>query len=149
MIYTFNEQVKMMIYFLTIGMFLGIMWDTIHTFFYKNRLNDYMIQFTCWCIVIVVVLKSIDSVSWGYITIYTFMFFIIGYYVYIRFLSSSFIKILLKIKKYSKGFMLALFPISLYNYIIRNTIKKRKKINEKDNIINNNDINDDNNTRMW
>lgn len=149
MIYTFFDQCKMMLYFLIIGMFLGIMWDIIHILFSKNIISDYLIQFACWLVVILVILKSIDSVSWGYISIYTFMFFIIGYYVYIKLLSGYNRKVLQIIKEKSKGFLLALFPVSLYNYIIRIIVKKRKNKNEKDNINSNNVSDDDVGTRVW
>ena len=149
MIYTFFDQCKMMLYFLIIGIFLGIMWDIIHILFSKNIISDYLIQFSCWLVVILVILKSIDSVSWGYISIYTFMFFIIGYYVYIKLLSGYNRKVLQIIKEKSKGFLLALFPVSLYNYIIRIIVKKRKNKNEKDNINSNNVSDDDIGTRVW
>ena len=149
MIYTFFDQCKMMLYFLIIGIFLGIMWDIIHILFSKNIISDYLIQFACWLVVILVILKSIDSVSWGYISIYTFMFFIIGYYVYIKLLSGYNRKVLQIIKEKSKGFLLALFPVSLYNYIIRIIVKKRKNKNEKDNINSNNVSDDDVGTRVW
>lgn len=149
MIYTFFDQCKMMLYFLIIGIFLGIMWDIIHILFSKNIISDYLIQFACWLVVILVILKSIDSVSWGYISIYTFMFFIIGYYVYIKLLSGYNRKVLQIIKEKSKGFLLALFPVSLYNYIIRIKVKKRKNKNEKDNINSNNVSDDDVGTRVW
>ena len=149
MIYTFFDQCKMMLYFLIIGIFLGIMWDIIHILFSKNIISDYLIQFSCWLVVILVILKSIDSVSWGYISIYTFMFFIIGYYVYIKLLSGYNRKVLQIIKEKSKGFLLALFPVSLYNYIIRIIVKKRKNKNEKDNINSNNVSDDDVGTRVW
>ena len=125
------------------------MWDIIHILFNKNIISNYLIQFSCWLVVILVILKSIDSVSWGYISVYTFMFFIIGYYIYIKLLSGYNRKVLKKIKGKSKGVLLALFPVSLYNYIIRIIAKKRKNKNEKNSIDSNNGSNDDVSSRVW
>lgn len=127
------------------GMFISIVLDTIHTFFSKIKIINYMIQIIIWCIMTMICIKLINRISNGYFPLYTILFFIVGYIVYLKFLSKQYIKILLKIRKFKRVILLALFPITLYNYIIKNTkkyTKEKEKNNEKD-TINNNTINDD------
>ena len=143
MIYTFNEQLIMIIYFIILGMFLSIMFDTIHTLFNKIKIINYILQMISWIIVNIICIKSINTISNGYVPIYVILFFIIGYIIYNKFLSKSYIKIILKIKGYKRNILLAIFPITLYNYIIRNIkkLKNRKLKNEENNSNNTDNIN--------
>lgn len=150
MIYTFYEQLVMIIYFIILGMFMSIMLDTIHTLFNKIRITHYLLQIITWVFISIVCIKSVDRISNGYIPIYIFMFFLIGYVIYHKFFSKRYIKIILKIKTYKQNIILAIFPITLYNYIIRNIkrILKRKKKNEENNCTITNSNNDVNNTGL-
>lgn len=150
MIYTFYEQLVMIIYFIILGMFMSIMLDTIHTLFNKIRITHYLLQIITWILISIVCIKSVDRISNGYIPIYIFLFFLIGYIIYHKLLSERYIKIILKIKEYKQNIILAIFPITLYNYIIRNIkrILKRKKKNEENNCTITNSNNDVNNTRL-
>ena len=118
MIYTFNEQLIMIIYFTIIGIFLSIMFDTINTLFSKIKIINYILQFISWMIVTIILLKALNNVSNGYIPIYIILFFLIGYIIYKKFLSEYYIKIILKLKSFKKIITLAIFPITLYNYTI-------------------------------
>jgi len=156
MIYTFDEQLIMIIYFIILGMFISIMLDTIHTIFNKIKVINYILQFISWTIVNIVCIKYLDKISNGYVPIYLFLFFIIGYFIYNKFLSKSYIKIILKIKESRQNILLAIFPITLYNYIIRktkvlikNNNKNRKQKNEKNYNINNDINSNDSNTRVY
>lgn len=147
MIYTFYEQVIMIIYFTILGMFISIMFDTINTLFSKIKISNYILQFISWIIITIICIKSINKVSNGYFPIYIILFFLIGYLIYRKFLSTYYIKTILKIKKYKKIIILAIFPITLYNYtikLIRKIIKKKGKTYEENNIIIDNDANDNN-----
>ncbi len=150
MIYTFYEQLVMIIYFIILGMFMSIMLDTIHTLFNKIRITHYLLQIITWVLISIVCIKSVDRISNGYIPIYIFMFFLIGYVIYSKLFSKRYIKIILKIKTYKQNIILAIFPITLYNYIIRNIkrILKRKKKNEENNCTITNSNNDVNNTGL-
>ena len=150
MIYTFYEQLVMIIYFIILGMFMSIMLDTIHTLFNKIRITHYLLQIITWVLISIVCIKSVDRISNGYIPIYIFMFFLIGYVIYSKLFSKRYIKIILKIKTYKQNIILAIFPITLYNYIIRNIkrIMKRKKKNEENNCTITNSNNDVNNNGL-
>lgn len=150
MIYTFYEQLIMIIYFVILGMFMSIMLDTVHTLFNKIKITHYLVQMVVWILISIVCIKSVDRISNGYIPIYIFLFFLIGYIIYHKLLSERYIKIILKIKEYKQNIILAIFPITLYNYIIRNIkeIRNRKKKNEKNNSTITNSNNDVNNTRL-
>lgn len=150
MIYTFYEQLVMIIYFIILGMFMSIMLDTIHTLFNKIKITHYLLQIVLWIGLSIICIKSVDRISSGYIPIYIFLFFLIGYIVYNKLFSKRYIKIILKIKCYKQNIILAIFPITLYNYIIRNIkkIKNRKRKNEENNSTITNSNNDVNNTRV-
>lgn len=150
MIYTFYEQLIMIIYFIILGIFMSIMLDTIHTLFNKIKITHYLVQMVVWILISIVCIKSVDRISNGYIPIYIFLFFLIGYIIYHKLLSERYIKIILKIKEYKQNIILAIFPITLYNYIIRNIkeIRNRKKKNEKNNSTTTNSNNDVNNTGL-
>ena len=129
---------------------MSIMLDTIHTLFNKIRITHYLLQIITWVLISIVCIKSVDRISNGYIPIYIFMFFLIGYVIYSKVFSKRYIKIILKIKTYKQNIILAIFPITLYNYIIRNIkrIMKRKKTNEENNCTITNSNNDVNNTGL-
>lgn len=151
MIYTFNEQIKMIIYFIILGIFLSIMFDTINTLFNKIKLSNYILQFLSWIVVTIISIKYIDKISNGYFPVYIILFFLVGYIVYKRYLSKYYIKILLKIKGYKRIITLAIFPITLYNYItnvVRNIINKKGEIHEKNNISINDDVNSSPSSRV-
>lgn len=151
MIYTFNEQIKMIIYFIILGIFLSIMFDTINTLFNKIKLSNYILQFLSWIVVTIISIKYIDKISNGYFPVYIILFFLVGYIVYRKCLSKYYIKILLKIKGYKRIITLAIFPITLYNYItnvVRNIINKKGKIHEKNNISINDDVNSSPSSRV-
>lgn len=151
MIYTFQEQLIMSIKFIILGMFMSIMLDTIHTLFKKIKITNYILQFITWIIVSIICIRSVDRISEGYIPIYIFLFFILGYIIYHYLMSKSYIKIILKIKENRHNLLLALFPLTLYNSIIKiiNKIRKNKgNKNEKNNSSNIISDNNDNSTRM-
>ena len=146
MIYTFNEQIIMVIYFIILGMFLSIMFDTINILFNKIKISNYLLQFLSWIVVTLISIKYIDKISNGYFPIYIILFFLVGYMIYRKLLSDHYIKMLSKIKEHKRIITLAIFPITLYNYIIdiiRKTIKKKGKIHEKNNSNINDNVNGD------
>ena len=151
MIYTFYEQIQMIFYFMILGIYLFIMMDTINTIFYKIKVLNYILQFISWIIIDIICIKAIDTISNGYVPIYIILFFALGCLIYKKYLKEKYIKSLLKILKNKRNILLALFPITMYNYFIlkiRKLITKRKHKNEE-NTINNTIINnDDDNARM-
>lgn len=131
MIYTFQEQLIMIIYFVILGIFISIMFDTIQTLFNKIKIINYLLQFISWTIVNIICINAINKISNGYVPIYIFLFFLLGYIIYNKLFSESYIKIILKIKENRQNILLAIFPITLYNYIIRNISEKIKIISKK------------------
>ncbi len=151
MIYSVSEQFKMIIYFIILGMFLLIMLDTIQINFEKHNFLNYFFQILCWGIVCVVSIRSINKISSGYIPIYLFLFLLVGGLLYYYFVRKEYVKILLKIRGKRRNLLLALFPINLYNYIIKKvkqlTIRRKQK-NEENNVLINDDSSSVNNSRM-
>ncbi len=151
MIYTFYEQIQMISYFMILGIYLFIMMDTINTIFYKIKVLNYILQFISWIIIDIICIKAIDTISNGYVPIYIILFFALGCLIYKKYLKEKYIKTLLKILKNKRNILLALFPITMYNYFIlkiKKLVTKRKHKNEE-NTINNTIINnDDDNARM-
>lgn len=122
MIYTFSEQFIMTIYFIILSIFLAMSFDVINTIFYKIKILNYILQFISWTVITIICIKYVDKVSNGYIPMHIFLFFIVGYILYSKFIKKSFIKTILKIKENKQYIFLAIFPITLYNYISK--IKK-------------------------
>ena len=151
MIYTFYEQIKMIFYFMILGIYLFIMMDTINTIFYKIKVLNYILQFISWIIIDIICIKAIDTISNGYVPIYIILFFALGCLIYKKYLKEKYIKTLLKILKNKRNILLALFPITMYNYFIlkiKKLVTKRKRKNEENTINNTIISNDDDNARM-
>lgn len=151
MIYTFYEQIQMIFYFMILGIYLFIMMDTINTIFYKIKVLNYILQFISWIIIDIICIKAIDTISNGYVPIYIILFFALGCLIYKKYLKEKYIKTLLKILKNKKNILLALFPITMYNYFIlkiKKLVTKRKRKNEENTINNTIISNDDDNARM-
>ena len=151
MIYTFYEQIQMIFYFMILGIYLFIMMDTINTIFYKIKVLNYILQFISWIIIDIICIKAIDTISNGYVPIYIILFFALGCLIYKKYLKEKYIKTLLKILKNKRNILLALFPITMYNYFIlkiKKLLTKRKRKNEENTINNTIISNDDDNARM-
>lgn len=151
MIYTFYEQIQMIFYFMILGIYLFIMMDTINTIFYKIKILNYILQFISWIIIDIICIKAIDTISNGYVPIYIILFFALGCLIYKKYLKEKYIKTLLKILKNKRNILLALFPITMYNYFIlkiKKLVTKRKRKNEENTINNTIISNDDDNARM-
>lgn len=128
MIYSFKDQLLMIIYFIIVGMFIGIMFDTINLFFNKNKIINYIFQILCWLIVTIVCVISVDRISDGYLPIYIFFFFIIGYFIYSYLFKCRYKKRILDIKKYQDKIKKIIMPIELIALF-----KKKNKKNQKSN----------------
>ena len=134
-----------------LGIYLFIMMDTINTIFYKIKVLNYILQFISWIIIDIICIKAIDTISNGYVPIYIILFFALGCLIYKKYLKEKYIKTLLKILKNKRNILLALFPITMYNYFIlkiKKLVTKRKRKNEENTINNTIISNDDDNARM-
>ena len=128
MIYSFKDQLLMIIYFIIVGMFIGIMFDTINLFFYKNKIINYIFQVLCWLVVTIICVISVDRISDGYLPVYIFFFFIIGYFIYLYIFKGRYKKRILYIKKYKGKIKQIILPIELIALV-----KKKNKKNQKSN----------------
>lgn len=127
MIYSFKDQLLMIIYFIIVGMFIGIMFDTINLFFYKNKIINYIFQVLCWLVVTIICVISVDRISDGYLPVYIFFFFIIGYFIYSYIFKGRYKKRILYIKKYKEKIKQIILPIELIALFKKN--KKNQKSN--------------------
>ena len=118
----------MIIYFIIVGMFIGIMFDTINLFFYKNKIINYIFQVLCWLVVTIICVISVDRISDGYLPVYIFFFFIIGYFIYSYIFKGRYKKRILYIKKYKGKIKQIILPIELIALF-----KKKNKKNQKSN----------------
>jgi hypothetical protein len=78
---TFCNQVILVVYFLLYGMFLAVLYDILN--FYLNKFKvklivGYIIQFIVWSGLVLLSCLFMLEVSDGYLTIYTFAFFVFG-----------------------------------------------------------------------
>ena len=128
MIYSFKDQLLMIIYFIIVGMFIGIMFDTINLFFNKNKIINYIFQVLCWLVVTIICVISVDRISDGYLPVYIFFFFIIGYFIYSYIFKGRYKKRILYIKKYKGKIKQIILPIELIALF-----KKKNKKNQKSN----------------
>lgn len=129
MIYTFKEQLLIIIYFILIGMFLGIMFDIINSLF-NNSILNYIIQLIIWGIVSFLCLLVVDNICSGYLPFYFLLFFGLGFFIYYYLLRIRFITRLNYIKKYKKNILTCIFPIDVCTFCItkiKKIIKKKKK----------------------
>ena len=82
MIYTFKEQTIIIFHFILLGIFLSMMIDSIHIFFNKIKIINYIIQFILWLIITYICIRYVNNISNGYIPFYFLLFFLIGYLIY-------------------------------------------------------------------
>lgn len=135
MIYSFSEQVIISIKFIVLGLYIGIMMDTAYILNVSKKILNILIQILYWIVITYVSLKSVLSISNGYIPVYTFMFFIFGYAIYYYFLKKAYIKSLNDIKnKYTKNhrkIVGIVFPREVTRFIKRLTMRVLRKINKR------------------
>lgn len=147
--YTFYEQLVMIIYFILYGMFLIISYDILNYYLNKlviRKLIYYLVEAIYWVVIIIISLLFMLRVTKGYIPLYTFLFFIVGIIIYLLYIQKSFLvdlkrfdlifsKILVKIIKVIWNFI---FPKEvffsfkkLFKKIILKTKNAFKKIFQK------------------
>lgn len=97
--YTFFEQARMMIQFILLGMFMSIMIDVADFFRTKNKFSSSVVQLLFWFVMSLVVCKVVLVISKGFLPLYTFAFFFVGYLIYRFFLRKRFVHVLAKMKK--------------------------------------------------
>lgn len=126
------EQLRIIILFIALGIFMSIMIDFIDLFRSKNKVLTFILQIVLWFIVAIIVCKFVLNISKGYLPIYTFLFFILGYIIY-RYLFRK--KLVVSFKKIKKVFLekrgffsMLLLPKELYKFILKTFKKLFKRI---------------------
>ena len=126
------EQLRIIILFISLGIFMSIMIDFIDLFRSKNKVLTFILQIVLWFIVAIIVCKFVLNISKGYLPIYTFLFFILGYIIY-RYLFRK--KLVVSFKKIKKVFLekrgffsMLLLPKELYKFILKTFKKLFKRI---------------------
>lgn len=146
---TVAEQIRMIVLFIILGIFMSIMIDVADVFRSKNKIITSFLQIVFWMGITFVVCKVVIVISKGYLPIYTFGFFLIGYFIYRFLLRKQFVafvdKIKLKYNQRKKKAFNILFPNELFRQIKKifkfvlvkiKRIKFRKKVeNEAEDVI--------------
>lgn len=154
------DQVIYSIYFALFGLFIGVYLD--FTILLINNIKKkylvYLIEAIAICLLGYISIEFIYINTSGYIPIYIFLFFLLGWFIYYRFIMRDSHNNIIMIKKVWKklkinSFVTFIFKELFYSKeifgIIRKRILKRKKKNEEDNISTNDINNDINNGRMY
>lgn len=122
---SFREQVILIVYFLIFGMFLSAMFDMLHYFLRKFKIElipSYIIQSIFWIAMVVIACLYMLKVSEGYLTIYTFGFFFIGVVIYSLLLREEFrrninlvvVYISKVFNKFKKTIILLIYPKEVF-----------------------------------
>ena len=126
-----SEQIKIIIYYLLFGMFIGVTFDTLKLLTKKRKLYlKYILETIYWLSLIYIASLYIIKNTSHYITLYVVIIFILGIYLYYLLLSKSnknnIYEVLPYISKFLKIMYRYLLPIELFIYI-KNKINKLTK----------------------
>ncbi len=125
--YTFYEQTLFMIQFILLGMFISIASDTIVVLFSSNRWYEILIKILLWTGLVYLSCVYVMHISDGYLPFYFFLFFLVGYILYTKFLRKEYLKSWTKIKGYKGKIWEILFPVTIFSFFK----KQFKKIKQK------------------
>lgn len=134
MIISLIGQVKLIIFGLLAGVITGVCFDIyrlIRGFENTNKFMTIIQDLLFWVLTSIVVFIFLMYTNEGYINFYVYLCLIIGVYLYLKCLSSVFIKVQYNLMKlYGKVFRVAwnaiLYPANLLFYRIK--IKKKHKL---------------------
>ena len=126
-----SEQIKIIIYYLLFGMFIGVTFDTLKLLTKNRKLYlKYILETIYWISLIYIASLYIIKNTSHYITLYVVIIFILGIYLYYLLLSKSnknnIYEVLPYISKFLKTMYRYLLPIELFIYI-KNIINKLTK----------------------
>ena len=126
---SYVEQIRLIIYFLIFGYFIGCTYDTLK--FFINKINivfHYVLESVYWVIILVIAYHYIIKVQKGFINIYTIIFYILGllfYYVVFRKWHFNTLK---NIANYFNKFIKKILKEMFFSDEIIKGLKKLKKI---------------------
>lgn len=134
MIISLISQVKLIIFGLLAGIITGVCFDIyrlIRGFENANKFMTILQDLLFWVLTSIVVFVFLLYTNEGYINFYVYLCLIIGVYLYLKCLSTAFIKAQFNlIKFYGKvfrvGWNIILYPVNLLIYKLK--IKKKHKL---------------------
>lgn len=130
---SYIEQIKLIIYFIIFGSFLGVTLDTIkYIIKNENIFVRYVLELIYWVIILLIAYLYIVKVQNGFINIYTIIFYIFGFIAYYLLISSSHHNVIDNgiyiYNKYIKNIIKELFYSKELFKFIRGIFKRIKKI---------------------
>lgn len=136
---TLYEQLLIIFYYLLLGTFCAITYDTLKIIIKKIPLFfRYLIEFLYWLLLIYMITIFIIKNIYGYVRIYTILFFVIGITLYYLFLAKKYIIQLNKIIIVFKNKILPIiifisFPKEII-ILIKKCIRRIKNVKNKKSI---------------
>lgn len=141
MMYTFFEQLQMAVYFIILGFFAAVMIDTCTYLSFKSKIVTYTVQIAFWVGITFIMMNAVMKISYGYIPIYTFLFFLIGFIIYKYLFRKEFLKTVNNLTRVNKEYrtkMLAIIlPKELWAFImkllkgsLKRILIKKKKVDK-------------------
>lgn len=142
--YTFTEQLIMIIHFVLLAFGSSILYDS--TCFFTDKLKlwaKYLLEFIFWLSLTIIDILYILKVTDGYIPIQAYGFFLLGIFIYYHFFHKLHYQTLLNIqrlwrKKIKKIVIILIIPKEVFHFIasanpivLFKKIKRRDKANEK------------------
>ena len=130
---SYIEQIRLIIYFIIFGSFLGVTLDTIkYIIKNENIIVRYGQECIYWVILLLIAYLYIVKVQNGFVNIYTIVFYILGFSSYYLLISNSHHNVIDKgiyvFNKYIKNIIIELFyPKEILKFIKR-CFKRIKKI---------------------
>lgn len=133
MIYSFYEQLIMIIYFILYGIFLIISYDILNYYLakIKSKYLYHAIEVAFWVSMIFISLIFMQRISKGYIPLYTFLFFIVGIIIYITFIQESFIQDLTRFDLIISKILVKIIKVLWYIIFPIEVLKKTSQIFKK------------------
>lgn len=126
------EQVKLIILYILLGMFIAITFDTFICIIRNDKTKtkliiSYILELIYWVLIIYISSLYIIKNTSLYISLYGIFFFVLGTFIYYSFLHKSFSTTLYNYKHNGKKILIIifplLFPIELIGFIIRRGMK--------------------------
>lgn len=130
------EQVKIIIFYIIFGIFIGITFDTLRILTSNDKTKkrlilSYFCEITYWILISYICTLFIIKNTSHYITIYSILFFVIGIFIYYSLLQKGYQKNFLNIKKQIvrifKMLIPLLLPLEFFHFFKKVFKKKRAK----------------------
>lgn len=135
MIIPLAKQIDLVVYSFLAGMLTGLLFDIyriIRGFGNPNKFFTFLEDTLFWIFSAIVIFIFLLYTNFAYVSMYVYMWLIIGIAVYLKFISKHFLKVqrlliiwIVKILRVTGKVLL--FPLSFTIYVIRQKIKENRK----------------------